>query len=486
MDNRNLKVNSLLNTVKTLMSLIFPLITFPYVSRILLPENIGKVNFGLSVVGYFSLLATLGITTYAIRECAGVRNNQDELNRIASQIFSINVCTTLFAYICLFVLLYFSATLKSYRELILIQSIVMFFTVIGTDWINTAMEDFFYITIRTIAVQIISLCLMFVFVHTPDDYIKYAMIMVFSTSGANILNAFYVRKYCHIKFVFNMEWRKHFKEIMSLFVMLVAQIIFSNADVTMLGFMRGDYEVGLYSTAYKVTYIVSQIVSSLAWVMMPRLSAYFAEENYFQINELLRKILGIFMLVGIPCTIGLMMLSRETVLIVGGKAYEDAACSLIFLIGAFFFSLVGGSFLGNMVLLPSKRENVYMVICVVACLFKLLSNYWFIPYGGLNAAAFTTMLSSVLIMVLLLYTKDRRIVIRNIGSLVKSPCIGGIMIALFCWCLKNTSFGLFHMTALSVFGSVCIYTVCVLFMKNEVAEELIEMMRQKILRYRHE
>ena len=154
--------NTVYNTIKTISSIIYPLITFPYISRVLGAENVGKVNFSSSFVSYFSLITTLGITSYAIRECSLVKNDKKELEKTSSQIYSINVCMAAVAYLVLVLSILLVPKLSGYRTLILIQSLGIILTVIGTDWLNTAMEDFRYITIRTAVFQLIALICMFV------------------------------------------------------------------------------------------------------------------------------------------------------------------------------------------------------------------------------------------------------------------------------------------------------------------------------------
>ena len=176
--------------IKTCANIIFPLITFPYVSRILMAENIGKVDFANSYVSYFSLIASLGISTYAIRECSKAKLEKTNLEKTASQIYSINMCTTVFSYVLLVISILLFDKLEPYRLLIFIQSTTILFTTLGADWLNTAMEDFLYITIRSISFQIISLALLFVFVKNQNDYINYAIITVVSSSGANIVILF--------------------------------------------------------------------------------------------------------------------------------------------------------------------------------------------------------------------------------------------------------------------------------------------------------
>ena len=479
MQNKSIKINSALNVIKTISSILFPLITFPYISRVLMPANVGRVNFGISYISYFSMIASLGITTYAIRECSSVRNDKTILGEKASEIFSINICTMVVSYILLAVSLLLFRGLDSYRVLILIQSTSILFTTLGADWLNSAMEDFEYITLRTIAFQIISLLLMFSLVKSPDDYLKYAAISVFSSSGANIVNIFYRKKFCKISFTKNMNWKKHFKPILLLFVMILAQTIFSSADQTMLGIMKGDYEVGIYSTAHKIENIISQVVSSLAWVVMPRMSFYFAEGNYEKINGMLKKTLLLLMCIGIPTIAGVCALSKEIVMIIGGESYLDAALPLRILMFSFAFSLIGGSFLGNMVLLPSKNENTYMWICCVTAIFNAVLNYILIPHGGAKAAAFTTALSSLLIMILLLLKRDKRIRLDYVIQVSTSPVIGSIALFVYCKIVGLFISNLWGKTAVCIGGSVILYGVILIGMKNDLCMELLEELKER-------
>ena len=222
----NLRTNAIYNALKTISTIIFPLITFPYISRVLLPDNVGKVNFGLSVVSYFSLIATLGMSTYAIRECAKVNKDKDKLSMVSSELFSISVCTTTIAYILLFLTLLFFRRFDEYRTLIIIQSTTILFTTLGADWLNSAMEDFRYITVRTVAFQAISIVLMLLFVRTQEDYIKYAVISVISSSGAGIVNIWYRRRYCKVRFTLDMKLKQHMGPVFAFFAMVLSTTIF--------------------------------------------------------------------------------------------------------------------------------------------------------------------------------------------------------------------------------------------------------------------
>lgn len=476
----SIKKNSALSIIKTISGIIFPLITFPYISRVLKPDNVGKVNFGLSVISYFSMIATLGITTYAIRECSAVRNDREALSKRASEIFSINICTTIAAYLLLGLSLLFFRKLDNYRMLIIIQSTSILFTTLGTEWLNFAMEDLKYITLRTFVFQIISLLLIFLFVKSEDDYLKYAAISVFSSSGANVVNMFYRRRFCRISFTVKMNLRRSLKPIMLLFVMILAQNVFGNVDQTMLGLMKGDYEVGIYSLALKVMNVISMTVGSLVLVFMPRLSIYFAEKDYVNANSMLEKAFSLLMFIGLPSIAGVWAISEEIALLVGGDSYIASALPLNILICSFGFNLIGGNFLGNMVLLPSGREDTFMWICCVTSAFNIILNYLLIPYGGAVAAAFTTAISSFLQMVLLLIKKDKRVRLDYLAHVMVSPLVGSVVLFIYCKIIGVFINDYIIRTIISILGSVILYVLVLLIMKNELCIEILGIVKSKL------
>lgn len=469
MSNGNVKVNTVFNTLKTVSTILFNLITFPYIARILLTENVGKVNFSISFVNYFALIASLGVTTYAIRECAKRKDNAKGLEDISSQIFSINFYMTFLSYIALALVLVLFRSFDSYRVLIIILSTNILFTTLGTDWINSAMEDFKYIAIRTLAFQVLSLIAVFVFVRNIGDYYKYAIITVISTSGANILNIFYRRRFCRIKLfsIKRIEWKVHMSPILFLFVMILAQTIFSNADITMLGLIKDDVEVGLYSTAHKVENIISQVISSIAWVMIPKLSRMFENNDYEGINNQLSNIFGFYMVLGLPCFVGAIITAPDIIDIIAGTEYAGAAMPLQILMFSFLFSLVGGSFLGNMVLLPSGNEKRYMFVCCAATVVNVIANLILIPLWGARAAAGTTAFCSLFIASLLLFLKDKRIKINGILKNVLSPLIGSVAIVGFCLIMQRVIDGLALRMIACIVGSIILYAIVLAIFKNK-------------------
>lgn len=471
MSEVGLKKNTIYSIIKTCSSILFPLITFPYILRVLLTENVGKVNFGMSVVSYFTLIAGLGISTYAIRECASVKNDKTKLGDIASQIFSINIITTVISYILLACALIFYSKIENYRILIIIQSVSIIFTTLGAEWLNTAMEDFKYITLRTLLFQLISLGLMFAFVHNPDDYYKYAIVSVISVSGAQLINIWYRKKYCKIRFTFNIEWKKHFIPILYLFVMILSQTILNNVDVTMLGLIHGDYEVGIYTTATKITTIISQLGGAIMWVVVPRLSVYFEQDNYFEINKMLKNVLIFLTTMGIPLTLGTIFVSSDIISIIAGSGYEASANVLCILMIGFLISQFSG-FLGNAILLPSKQEKYYMIVCIIATLINIITNYVFIPQYGVLAAAWTTVFSSVIILVLLFLKLDKKVRIVRIRDAFIPQIVGSVIVVIVCVLLHGID-NIWLRMLMQIGLSVLVYGVVQVALRNELVINVI-------------
>lgn len=460
--------NIVFNIIKTLSSILFPLITVPYISRILQAEYVGRINFGGSIVGYISLIASLGVSTYAIRECSRVRGDRKKLGNTASQIMSINLFSTMFAYAVLAVLLLFWDSLKGYRELIMIQSTVVLFNTLGTDWLNSAMEDFRYLAFRTFLFQLLSLAVMFLFIHGPEDYLKYACISVLAGSGANITNMIYRRKFCRVRMTAHIDWKKHLPPILLLFAMILAQTIFVNVDTTMLGLMKGDREVGLYSIATKVYTLVNQVIASIAWVVMPRLSGLFLNRDYKEINKVLRYVANVICVLGIPSVIGLNLLAPEIIEIIAGTGYMEAVPALHILTAALAFSLMGG-FVGNIILLPSGRENVCLMSCLAGAAVNFITNMLWIPACGKNAAAFTTALSQAVVLVISVFFIEKNIKLYRVKDILAGPLAGGILIVVLALPAKLWIQNVTARTITILAVSACSYAAALLLLHNELA-----------------
>lgn len=474
----NVQKNTIFNMVKSVAAILFPMISFPYVSRVLLAENLGKVNFGNSVVSYFNLLAGLGIATYAIRECSKVKEDKEKLENIASQLYTINVYTTAVVYVCLLITLLVARPLEKYRTLIVLQSLTIGLTTIGADWINNVMEDFKFITIRTVAFQILSVFLLLLLVKSPKDYLLYAGITVISNGGANIVNAFYRNKYCKLHLVKHIDWKKHFPPILLLFSMLIAQTIYVNSDTTILGLMKGDFEVGLYSVSVKVYNIVQTLVNSVTYAVLPQLSYWYVRKNYEEINPLLKYGLNFTITLGLPCVVGMFAIAPELIVLVAGKEYIGATVSLQILAIALGASFIAG-FLGNMIMIPSGRDKLCMISSCISAVVNLVLNILFIPKWGLNAAAATTAVSQILGLFIKLPFVEKEVSIGDKKNLLQGPVIGSVLIFVITYFMRMLIANMMVRAIVIVGISVIIYGITLVVLKNDLMLSVLENMKRR-------
>ncbi|HBM5401553.1 TPA: flippase [Enterococcus faecium] len=418
MKEKSLSINAILNGLKSILGILFPLITLPYATRILQVENIGKVNFSYSIVNYFVLLAALGISSYATREGAKIRDNKAKFEKFASEILSLNIISTLISYICLFFALFVVDKFKDYTLLIIVQSASIFFTTLGVNWLYQVYEEYIYITIRTIAVQIVSLCLMFILVKDSSDYVLYAAITVISNSGANLFNFYNARKYCKFKFTITAETFSHLKLVLIFFASNIAVTIYINSDTTMLGLLSSDYSVGLYTIAVKVYTILKTLISSVTIVALPRLSFYLAKKDYGKYEDSVGQMFNYLALIMFPVCVGLNVVSDGIIFILGGESYMEAALTLHIQSVSLIFSSIATIFT-NAVMLPNNKEKIVFYATFTGAGLNIGLNYFLILAFNQNGAALATMISEILVCTILFIGSRKIIRIRiNLHDMV--------------------------------------------------------------------
>lgn len=472
MQVKSMKANAALNGIKTLAAIVFPLITYPYISRVLGADNLGKINFANSIVNYFSLIAALGISNYAIREGAALREDTAKMHRFANQLFTINLCFTGVAYLLMGIVLAMSRSLDPYRNIIIVQSLIIIMTTLGVEWLFSIYEDYFYITIRTIIVQVASLILMVFLVKKADDYLRYALISVMATGGAYLINFFYSKKYFRIHPVRHVDWKKNMKPMLLLFFNTLAITIYVNSDITILGFLKGDYYVGIYSTSVKIYTILKQVVNALIVASLPRMSFYVSsgqQENY---NLLLRQILKALLLVLMPMVVGVIMLSPDIVILVSGKEFADSAASLQLLSVAIGFSLLA-SFFTTAILLPHKKDKSILQATIFSALLNLGLNFVLIPLLAEKGAAITTVLAEFLVMLIAIYHSKGDYQIVGIRKAVLEGITGMVCIAGICGLVNYFIDKMFLRLTLGIGVSVLCYFIILLVCREDLLLETL-------------
>ena len=337
---RTVKFNFIMNAILTVSSILFPLITFPYISRVLLVEGSGKVAFATSVVSYFTMFATLGIPTYGIRECARVRDNKEELSRTVQELLIISGITTAITYGVFFLLLFVVPQFRGQKELLIVIGASIGLTTIGVQWFYSALEQYSYITVCAVLFKIIGLILMFLLVKKPEDYVIYGAVYVIGSFGSYVLNFLRLRRFVTFKKQGKYNLQRHRKGIITFFLLSVATSVYLNLDLVMLGFMKGDVEVGYYNAGIKVKTVLVTCVTSLGTVLLPRLSYYIQQEKKQEFQRMVTKAFQFVLIVSVPMMVYFILYAKESILFLAGESFLPATASMIILMPTVLFRVV--------------------------------------------------------------------------------------------------------------------------------------------------
>lgn len=483
MKNKSLSINAILNSLQTLLNLIFPLITFPYVSRVLSVNGMGKYNFANSIVSYFVLIAGLGISRYAVREGAKIRENKVLFSEFASRIFSINLCSTIISYILLFVTLLVVTSLQDCVEAILIFSVQIFFTTLGVDWLYIIYEEYGYITFRNILFKIISIILLFIFVRHSNDYLNYAAITTFASVGSYILNFFHAKKICRIRLVWNFNWGAYLVPILTIFGTMVAVTIYVSSDITMLGFLKNNYVVGIYSISSKIYGMVGPMLSATMAVTIPRLAMLMGRGILKEYKELFEKLLQSMIVIVLPAVVGLIITARNIILIIAGKEYLRSTSSLRILSIALFFGTINTIFV-ECVLIPAKRERATLITAIIAAITNLSLNFVLIPLFSERGTAMTTVIAECLSMIINFYFSKDIIgeTILNITFWKNNinVIVGCIVVVFVCIVVKMFIYNNVIQLIMSIICSCITYIGVLYFLKDTFVINIINKLHYRI------
>lgn len=419
----SVKFNFIMNFILTASSIIFPLITFPYISRTLLAAGSGAVSSAASVLSYFAMFASLGIPTYGIRACARVRDNREELSRTVQELMIINTVTTVLTYVVFLILLAVVPKFAAEKELLMINSISLILNVIGVSWLYSALEEYGYIASRTLIFKVISIIFMFLMVKSPDDYIIYGAISVFAGGGSYVLNFLRLRRYVDFKKTQPYHFKEHLKPIMIFFATSAGISVYTNLDTVMLWMMKTNVDVGYYSAGIKVKSVLSTLITSLGTVLLPRLSYYAEKGNKEEFYKIIAKACNFVVLLGAGVTVYFWMYAKESILLLAGEDFYGAIAPMKYLMPTVL--LIGlSNVTGIQVLTPTGREAKVLYSILAGAATDFVLNLVLIPYIAADGAAIATTVAELVVMLVqCVYLKD------TLPKIVKDISVRKILIS---------------------------------------------------------
>ena len=479
MGQKSIKLNFILNASLSMLNVIFPLLTYPYVSRTLGPDNLGKIRFFASFVEYFVLFSQLGLPTLGVREVAKVRDDKEKLSKLVQELLIINLVVSVISYILLGICMLCIPKVVDNRALVAIFSLNIFFGAIGIEWMYRGLEEYGYITLRSVIFKIISVIAIFMLINSENDYLIYGAILVFATSGSYICNYIYARKYISFKPTGGYEFGKHIRNAMIFLGMSAATTIYTSLDSLMLGFMKGDTEVGYYDAAVRVKNILVTLITSLGTVILPRTSYYIEKGLLEDFKAVIVKALDLVWCAALPCMVYCMMFAYPIVMVLAGDKYKPSVMAMIVITPTIFFIGMSNIF-GIQMLVPLGKEKSLLIAEICGAIADLVLNAILIPKFGATGAAIGTLAAEFVVMFITLIALGN-----NIGQGLKSISYIKIIVSLavtsiismpIVW-LNIRSLYIVLISGVTFFG---IYGLMLLITREKMANEAIEILKRKI------
>ena len=317
--------NYILSVANTVMMLMFPIITFPYVSRFLGPTNLGIINFAQSYGYYFNHIASFGISSYAIREVSKVRDDREKVEKVSNELFNLNLFFSILSTMIYFCGVFFVQNFRDNFVIFAIYSIVVLSNFLSLDWLLQSFDDYFFSTIRNLVVRILAVVAVFVLVKRSEDYVIYMIITCITEMGVKVSTLFYGRKHyarLRIRKRF-LNFREHIKAMFTLFSFRLVNGISANLDKLMIGFMMVYANVGVYSAGVKFIFLLSPIVETVGIVLFPKINIL-ANTSLEEYNKSLKVNYDMILLMGIPMAVGMFLVSGRLIPLFAGTQYASA------------------------------------------------------------------------------------------------------------------------------------------------------------------
>ena len=478
---KSVKANYLFNLINSASQLLFPLITFPYASRIMMADGIGQVNFFQSIISYISLFTCLGIPMYAIREVAKVRDNPEKMTRITVEILLLHAFLTLLGYMAVAVICLTVTKVQTDIPLFLLLSATIFFTAIGCEWFYQGIEDFKYVAIRGLLVKLLSVVLLFLFVKTKEDILWYGAYTVLGVLGGNIFNFIRLRKYLHRDVI---DFRalhplRHLKPALHVFALNVVISVYLQLNNVLLGFMKDAEAVGYFTAATKIMMITMSISSSLGAVIMPRTSNLIAEGRMDEFRILIQKSYDFVLALAMPLTVGLIFTSPSIILLLSGEGFAPAV--LTSQIVASNILMVGLSgVMGIQVLYPLGKINIVILCTLIGAAVNVFFNVLLIPRYGHNGTAVAYMLAEVAVTVSMFLIGRKYIPIQFLKKQHLHYVGGGIVMGGVLYFISLLGLSIISTLITMICVGIMVYIIVLLWLKDSIGMVILSIVWRKM------
>jgi len=433
MAKKSIAKNYIYNMVYQVLILILPLVTTPYLSRVLGAEGIGIYGYTYSIVTYFILFGSLGVAMYGQREIAYAQENIESRKKVFIEIVIFRIITIAIAIVAYYFFFMQGAEYQIYYRILLLELIAAAFDI---SWFFQGMEEFKRTVTRNVLVRICSVSLVFILVKTKEDLAKFTLIYSLADLIGNLSLWLYVPKYIKGVKVKNIDVIRHLPQILLLFIPQIANQIYKILDTTMIGaLVENKSEVGFYEQGQKVIRLLLTIVTSLGIVMVPRMASTFASGDKEKIKEYMKMSFKFVFFLAFPIMFGIISISSAFVPVFFGNGY-DKVIILINIISPIILLMGMGNVLGTQYLLPTKKQKEYTISVTVGVIFNFILNYILIKKYASIGASIATVLSELIVVGIQFQYVKKDIKFSNLISLAWKYFVSALIMFTVCFGIR--------------------------------------------------
>ena len=392
---KSIKRNFVFNLIDNIVTILSPLITAPYIARVIGAFGVGKISFAESVMTIFLIGAGFGVNIYGEREISYVQDNKYKRSCVFWNVFLLKALI-----VPVFLAAYLIYTKKLNDTLALYLSLHIVAEIFAVNWFYMGIEEFGFLVLRSLIIRILQVIYIFVFVKTSSDVLVYAMASVFAVILTNLSSFAYLFKYLNKVRIKDLSPFKGFVPSLLLFLPTIASLIYSVVDKAMLGWITDNsYQNGYYEQAYNISHMVLALIVSISSVMVPRIGFEFKKKNNEQLNNLMYKGFGYIFMLGLPLSLGMALVSANFVPWFFGDGWLPVVNLLI--VFSPICLIVGLSTMsGKQFLVYTQRENLYTVSVFAGAIINILLNLFMIKRWNALGAAIASVIAETLVLVL--------------------------------------------------------------------------------------
>lgn len=476
MNNSKLSLNITYYILYRLINVLYPLVTVTYVSRKLGPENIGNLSFVQTVVIFLSACASLGLSVYGTREISKSKTLLERSNAFF-ELFFINFISTLIIAVTYYLSIdYLSQKTNINIYLFAIYGLIILLNFINIDWLYQGLEDFEYITKRSFLIKLISVLLIYCFINTRDDVYAFAVIFVMAYVGNYVFNVWNLRK--NISWTINkIEVKKHLIPIASLALISISNEIYVAIDTIVLGFFSNSIAIAYYSNAMKIVKIVVSICTAMGVALLPRLVKLLQDGNTIEFKRIMKLSIRILIWFSTACSTGLLMISRELVIVIFGYEFESTYNVINIISCIIIFKSLSNLFLQILLSINMEKRTSYIYCFVI--FISISINLLLVPKYSAQGAALSSAICEFIILTFLLNALKKELSIEIDKHFIIKSTIPLVVMVIGLYLASTLNMPPFYMLCFKVLLGICLFIFCNIIIKNEIIYYLLKLVQRR-------